>query len=791
MSAKADSKSSILSKYSLSITEEDGVMYSVERPPQISDANDLSNLVRQKLQIQNSKQRNTFINGGQPRVHPLVLTRLNNKLIEWIDSDTRTLADNFWVRVEKTPDAQYLGHRPIKKVTKDDGSTEEVAGHYVWETYGQIGRKVLLWSTNIRNKLRDEGVNLDPKTNVGLYSINRPEWVIAEQVSFMHNWVTVPLYDTLGKEALSHICTQTAMPLLFASTDRALNLLKMGREVIPPGLKWIVLFDEVSADKKLNKEASWSQIPELAAQLGINLIQPSELLKNSPSSEAEHSDIKPEDLCTICYTSGTTGTPKGVMLTHAAIIAIVAGVVKQGWPNYNPQSQTTESRDDEDNKQNAKPYFFRVLPTDVHLSYLPLAHIFERINMAMLTWAGGSVGFYQGDPLKLLDDVAALQPTMFVTVPRVCNRIYDKTRQKLTSKGFILAWLFGEAMQTKLANLRSNGQLKHWLWDRVIFSAIRKRLGTRLRCIVSGSAPLSPEVLEFMRVCFGCEVYEGYGQTETSAGTCMTQYEDWSKAGHVGTPNPACEVKLVDVPEMGYYANPADDSEKQEPRGEICIRGPLCFSGYYKDEARTKETIDAEGWVHTGDIGAWDPQGRLRIIDRKKNIFKLAQGEYVAPERVENVLCTSQYIQQAFVHGNSLENCTVAIIIPDEEALRAWIEEKDILTDVSHSQLSLKDLLKIPAVGAFLARQVESFGKTGSRQLTSIELPRAIYLESVPFSPANSLMTSTFKVKRLEVIKAYAATWQACYEKTRSQVAGSVTVLTPDDYTVPPSESTH
>ena len=197
-----------------------------------------------------------------------------------------------------------------------------------------------------------------------------------------------------------------------------------------------------------------------------------------------------------------------------------------------------------------------------------------------------------------------------MSVPRLFNRIYDKVMAGLHAKGAVSQFLFKHAFNTKKKNLQS-GQLTHWLWDSVVFSAIKSKLGGRVRVMVTGSAPISSDVMDFLRVCFSCQVYEGYGQTETAAASAVTQINDWT-SGHVGAPVPCNEIKLVDIPEMDYFS-----TDKPFPRGEICFRGENCFKGYYKDEAKTNETL-IDGWVHSGDVGMWDEQGRLHIIDRKK-----------------------------------------------------------------------------------------------------------------------------------------------------------------------------
>ena len=260
----------------------------------------------------------------------------------------------------------------------------------------------------------------------------------------------------------------------------------------------------------------------------------------------------------------------------------------------------------------------------------------------------------------------------------------------------------------------------------------------------------------------------------------------------MGIPAPCNEIKLVDVPEMGYFA-----SKSENQRGEICVRGPNCFTGYYKDEKNTAETLDADGWVHSGDIGEWDARGRLRVIDRKKNIFKLSQGEYIAPERIESIITKSPLIVQCFLHGDSLQSSPVAIIVPDREGLNRWIhkhlenekidpnvlrasrlaspkisdnervfvsrneneneseiDSKDSLIS-RLSQLSFEELCQDPAVYAQIKKEISKFGKNGTGELKGFDIPKAFYLESEPFTLENGLLTATFKLKRNEAVKKY------------------------------------
>lgn len=343
-------------------------------------------------------------------------------------------------------------------------------------------------------------LGLESNQAVGLFSINREEWCVTEQACFASGLVTVPLYDTLGNESIAYICNQTEMEIIFTSSDKLKFLTTMLNDI--KHVKRIVCFDVLSEEER----DSYSETLEKS---GVEIIYYDDLLLNSNAAYAPRPP-RPEDLCTICYTSGTTGMPKGVMLPHASLLADASACL--ALCGYGPNGFSPEQRS-----------LFELKSTDVHISYLPLAHIFERIVMTALTTVGAGIGFYQGDTLKLMDDIAVLRPTIFVSVPRLFNKVYDKVMAGVKEKSTFKQMLFNWAYAAKVENLRESGDLKHWLWDHVVFEPIRERLGGRVRAMLSGSAPISPEVMEFLRVCFSCEVYEGYGQTETSAGTCLVK----------------------------------------------------------------------------------------------------------------------------------------------------------------------------------------------------------------------------------------------------------------------------
>jgi long-chain acyl-CoA synthetase len=458
---------------------------------------------------------------------------------------------------------------------------------------------------------------------VGLFSKNRPEWVLAEHGCFSMSVVTVPLYDTLSSPAIHYILRKTNLACVVCSSDKVDQLvaLALASNADSWRLKFIVVMDGNSSPVSRSgiSVLSLQHVEALGSASALPLVPPC-----------------PQQLATMCFTSGTTGDPKGALLTHGNIVADAAGVLSTG---------------------------INAGPSDVHCSYLPLAHMFERVVHVICLFSGSAIGFFRGDVQKqLMDDVIALQPTIFPSVPRLFNRITEKVESSMLNAGWLQSSLFALAVRCKQAAMLSSGSCEHWLWDALVFNRFRKILGGRVRLMVTGSAPIAPNVLQLLRCVFCCPVIEAYGTTECGACCTITTMGDVT-LGHVGGCICCNAVKLAGVPEMAY------DTETRPPQGEVCIKGPNVFHGYFKDPEATREAFDGDGWLRSGDIGEWLPNGALRIIDRRKNIFKLSQGEYVAPEKVENVYIGG-LVSQIFVYGDSLQSHLVAVVVPDMEQAR-------------------------------------------------------------------------------------------------------------------------
>jgi long-chain acyl-CoA synthetase len=263
--------------------------------------------------------------------------------------------------------------------------------------------------------------------------------------------------------------------------------------------------------------------------------------------------------------------------------------------------------------------------------------------------------------LNLADDLATLKPTVFAGVPRVYNKVFDKiAKETLYHKG-IRGTAFRKAYYLKRENLQQGKGLHHGWLDSLIFKRISAAFGGNIKIFITGSAPISAKVKEFFRLCFSAEMLEGYGATETCAMGSFDMPGDYSGKGNVGYPSYGGQIRWESVREMQYLT-----TDFPSPRGEVLVKGPFVFKGYYKDGEKTAEVLSPDGWYHTGDIGLVDQSGKLSIIDRKKHIFKLSQGEYVAPEKLENIYAK---IGQIFVYGSSMESYLVAVVVPELDAI--------------------------------------------------------------------------------------------------------------------------
>jgi len=530
------------------------------------------------------------------------------------------------------------------------------------------------------------------------------DFVLADFGTLIAGLVNVPLYTTYAPENLVFVATHGEAKAMFVSNDEMLvNFAGWAGDV--PDIRLVVLADGTGEGVTLPESMRLMTLDALR-EVGRSA------RAEAPNRVDELKDkVDAEDLATLVYTSGTTGQPKGVMLTHQNISSnVLAGLPTLGALGHQEE---------------------------VVLTFLPMTHIFARaLTIGHIAWGQQ---LYFTNPDQLVGHLAEVQPTMFTTVPRVLEKVYDKVSLGVSEstglKHKIGSWALGLAKEYDLS--KSGGGLSGWqlaVADKLVYSKLRERLGlTRVKTVASGSAALRADLAQSFTA-FGIPIVEGYGLTETSPIITMNTPTE-NRAGTVGHPIVGVEVAI------------AED-------GEILARGPNIMKGYYKAPDKTAEVIDEDGWFHTGDIGEFTPGGFLKITDRKKALFKLSTGKYVIPQPLENALTESSLIEQAVVVGNSQKYCT-ALIFPNMEALPIWAKNHGV-------SASGEALLKDATVQAEFERLVAGANK-GMDHWNQVQrfrlLPETMTVE-------NELLTPTMKVKRAVVNKTYSSDIETMYEAT-------------------------
>ncbi|KZV75767.1 acetyl-CoA synthetase-like protein [Peniophora sp. CONT] len=669
----------------------------------------------------NYKQQSVAVPGTK---RPGQTAHYRNELFGMIDhtypNALKDLVDIFETGLAINPDANLLGYRPHVSA-----SPLKFADHYVWDTYAQVDVKRRAVGSALHAWFKDGTLGGSELETVGIWSINRPEWQLVDLALHAYQKVGVSLYDTLGKDSVEYIINHSGLTVIFATVNHLAELIKLAPKT--PQVKLIVSIDDLDPEMK-RVLTSWA---------GLHNIKVKTLNEVIEYGVAHPLDvIRPtyDQLANICYTSGTTGAPKGAMLTHGNLAVGVQGQLCD--------------------------FTLQNYGQPILISYLPLAHIFERMNELCTIAIGGKIGYFTGDPLRLLEDCQILKPMFFPSVPRVLNRIYQAAMVAGAAPGLKGA-IFRRAVETKLARVRTDGVCTHPLWDRIVFRKVQAVLGGNVKLIASGSAPISPDVIDFLRVSFACDVWEGYGMTETAAVCTRVMKDDPTSSGCVGVPLSVMELKLIDVPTMNYTSE-----DKPNPRGELCCRGPVCFAGYYKDEKNTKSTIDEEGWLHTGDVAELDPVGRFKIVDRVKNIMKLSQGEYVALEKIEGVYITNPLFAQILVHGDSLQPYLVAVVVPDPVQFAAFTSKVTGAKVSETDAARLQALCAEPAVVQAVLGVLDGIGKKAG--LKGFEMIKKIHLTMDLFSVENNTLTPTLKIKRKDAYNLYKRELDGLYVEAPS-----------------------
>jgi len=566
----------------------------------------------------------------------------------------------------------------------------------VWKdvTHQEVARRVKHAALGLKE------LGIRPGERVAILSENRPEWAMADFATLTAGCADVPVYPTLPAAQVSYILNDSDARAVFVEGTLQFEKVAAIRDATPK-LEFVIVFAAAEG------------------MAGPGVISFQELTQRGAAADGKYPKyredalaVDPDSLATLIYTSGTTGPPKGVMLTHRNFCSNV----------------------------HAGLQVLSVGPDDSCLSLLPLSHSFERMAGHYVMFHAGTTISYAESIEKVPVNLGEVKPTVVLSVPRLFEKIYARVLENAMAGGAVKRRIFFWARRNaeRWADLKLAGEpipamlgIKKAIADRLVFSKLRARTGGRVRFFVSGGAPLNREIAKFFFAA-GLPIMEGYGLTESSPVITVNPYEAL-RIGTVGAPIPGVEVKIA-------------------PDGEVLARGPNIMKGYHKKPEATAEAIDADGWLHTGDIGELDSAGYLKITDRKKDLIVTASGKNIAPQPIENMIKTNRFVLNAVMIGDK-RKFPALLVVPDFDAITAWASERGL------TYADIPSLLALPAVTAKVEREV-----MGSlRDLASFEMPKKLLLLEEDFTIESGELTPTLKVKRRVVEQRYRARIDALY----------------------------
>lgn len=676
-------------------------------------------------QISNPKRRPNETN---PYRH---VTTANGKLVETPFEGMCTVNEIFKEACRRNSSKKCMGVRRLldietSTIKKPDGTegkwqTFVFENEITWETYERIDKRIQHIASGI---VQFTGLNSEDR--IGIFANTSQEWMLTAQAALRYNITIVSVYASLGEDALVHCLNEGEVATLLVDEELLGKLEKVAKQV-----KTLSHIIYIPQKKESNKQASDS----LTEKTKLRVKSLSEVEEMGRTSSRDATAKKPstgESIALIMYTSGTTGIPKGVVIKHKAIVAAIAA------------GDTTLNLD--------------YSKEQTYLAYLPLAHILEFIAEHIMLCNGCAVGY--GNPRTLVDraakpygDITAVRPTLMAGVPRVFDTIkkgiIDLIESPKTNP--IVRFLFKTAYEQKKAALYAGRGTP--LWDLLVFNKIRKQMGGRVEVIAAGGAALGKETHEFIRIITNASICQGYGLTESCAMLSVPSCRDPFLTKVTGGPVRSVEVKLVSVPDMGYYVD-----DPKGPKGEICVRGTSMSSGYYKQPEKTAEVFKEDGWFETGDIGTFDEYGVLSIIDRKKNLVKLDHGEYVALEKIETIYNNSPYVSPNGVccYADSSVSFVSALILPQVAQIKRFAEQHGITG-------SLADIYKNEKVVAEVLSSLKNEAKKANLQ--GSEIIQKLTLLDAEWTPENDCLTAAMKLKRSTIAKRHEAEIKAMYGK--------------------------
>ena len=574
------------------------------------------------------------------------------------------------------------------------------AGLYLGITYRQ------LWETIRRLTHGMAAIGLQPGDRIAIFSGNRPEWPITDFAIMALRAISVPLHTNATDQQLKYILNDARVRAVFVENRRqAKRFLEFQNAV--PSLEFVIPFD-------LPKPTS--SIPH--AYRDLNSLGEKHRKKNPDFFRKNLGAIQPRDMCSIVYTSGTSGEPKGVMLHHLGFLTDI----------INSEA------------------ILKLETERTFLSVLPLSHLYERLAGHWVPFYRGATVAYAESLQTLLKNMQEVQPNFILGVPRLFEKIMGHIQRQARNQNPLIRKLFFTALEDRLKWLESGKppykySFKSKLLDALVFRPIRQRFGGNIELLISGGAPLSAHVLRFYQA-IGLELLEGYGMTETHLVIALTP-RFGARAGSCGKPIPGIEVTT------------ADD-------GEILVRGDTVMLGYYNKPDLTREVIDTEGWFHTGDVGTFDDAGYLYITDRKKNIIVTSGGKNIAPAPIENALKQSPYIEEVYITGHG-KKYLAALIVPDYELLRVWLRENGIAPLEDN-----RTLVTHPRVQELIQAEIKRL----TREFASYEKIKKFALLERPFSVEQGELTPSLKIRRNVVEERYREIINGLYQDEENMPSG-------------------
>uniref|UniRef100_A0AAY5EY26 long-chain-fatty-acid--CoA ligase n=1 Tax=Electrophorus electricus TaxID=8005 RepID=A0AAY5EY26_ELEEL len=637
-----------------------------------------------------------------------------NQLVSQLYVAMDTLDKVFAYAVQRFPHRDCLGTRELlseEDEVQHNGKIfkKVILGEYNWLSFEETFQLAQTFGSGLA------ALGQRPHHNIAIICETRAEWIITAQACFMYNFPLVTVYATLGGPAIAHGLNETRVTHIITSKDLFQSRLMV------PRLQHIIVVD--------SKPSSWSGLPHGIQVHNMASVQELGAMK---SKVAAHLNPLSSDIAVIMYTSGSTDIPKGVKISHSNLVAAVSGMAER-IPGLDEN--------------------------DTYIGYLPLAHVLELSAELVCVSHGCRIGY--SSPQTLSDqstkikkgskgDTSVLKPTLMAAVPEIMDRIYKTVMRRVEEMSRVQRTLFVLAYNYKMEQISKGYSTP--LCDRLVFRKVRSLLGGNTRVLLSGGAPLSPATQRFMNICFCCPVGQGYGLTETCGAATISEVYDYS-TGHVGAPLVCSEIMLKDWEEGGYYS-----TDKPHPRGEILIGGPNVTLGYCDNEMTNKEDffVDKKGqrWFCTGDIGEFQPDGCLKIIDRKKDLVKLQAGEYVSLGKVEAVLKNCSLIDNICAYAKSDQSYVIGFVVPNQKQLLSLAEQRCV-------RGSWEEICNHPDMEREVIRIITEAAVTA--KLERFEIPKKICLSSEPWTPETGLVTDAFKLKRKELKTHYQADIERMY----------------------------